>query len=297
MENGEIIWGRARDLYEKFNINIRTSDLNLKQNNFAIFLQSNNKLLEILELTKLEWDSNHFDKNIWSMSFLLNSPSLTTPMLNNLESTLENLCLSLSIDCLFCRTEISFHHLVHWLENMKFNLMDTLVTMEYVFNNKSKYSSDNKHRLTLVNDSLYTNQIMQIAEQIYTTDRFHTDPHLNNIQCNKLYSCWVKNQSEKSDADIFILEKRPNILAFAICKHLNNEEVNIQLLGVEPKYQGKKLGKELIQSLLSYYYEKKVKKVTIGTQLTNIRAIKCYLSEGFKIVSSQHNFHKHLHNT
>ena len=292
MNTAQIIWGKADDLPANiesdipFNINAEPY-----KNNIYIILRTNNQIVELITLEKLEWDSQHFNKNIWYLTPYINNPNLEASIINYLLSSLEYICRYFSIDMLFCKVNTDMHAYIHGLEKTKFQLMDTLITFEHPFNRYQPFDVSDRYDFFCTHDNKHIEEIMKLAEHLYTTDRFHTDPNLDNEKCNQLYSNWIANQSKDPNCDIFVLKENETLVGFVTCKHHSDLTTSIQLVGVHPQHQGKGIGKELIKQTLNHYASKG-NKITVGTQLINIGAIKCYLSVGFKISTTKHSFHR-----
>ncbi|MEY9870524.1 dTDP-4-amino-4,6-dideoxy-D-galactose acyltransferase [Peribacillus sp. B2I2] len=294
MNKVEVTWGAADDISGKLisddPIPLST-EINESVTNIYIFLRVDNKLVELISLKKLEWDSNHFNYNIWCLDYHVNNQKLEPSMVNHLMSPLEEICVKLSIDILFCKVNTHMHSYIHGLENINFNLMDTLITFEHNFDKNKSYEVPDIYDFYCTKDVDHIAEIMKLSEQIYTTDRFHTDPNLDNKKCDELYSSWIENQSKDQNCDILILKQSNTLVGFVTCKHMLEGTSSIQLVGVHPDHQGKGIGKKLIKFTLNHY-SKKLNKMVVGTQLNNLNAIRTYLSTGFKITTTTHSFHR-----
>ncbi len=89
-----------------------------------------------------------------------------------------------------------------------------------------------------------------------------------------------------------MIEHNKTIAGFVLLI-FNKQNLIIDLIAIDSKYQRKGLGIKLINFIQSYYY-KKFKKIIVGTQLNNKASLKFYKRNKFRILRTEMVFHKHF---
>ena len=64
---------------------------------------------------------------------------------------------------------------------------------------------------------------------------------------------------------------------------------DIESIGIDPEYQGKGFGRQLLRGAVSRILNR-YEEVTIGVVEINTKAYKLYMSEGFKVTLYRHNY-------
>lgn len=288
MDRYEIIHGFADDIYNR----VKHLKPNLNYENYYMFLFDNDALIEFASLKKEEWDSKHFDKNIWNLEIQYRE-SLNKGQMQFFSKFLNEICASLNVDCLYSKINTKEVTVIHLLEESGFKIMDTIVTLNYKYPIGNRFKVMNKFTFSVIEEKKDLKFIMDMCEELYTTDRFHLDVNLPIKKSNEIYSSWVLNQSKDRNSSIFKLEKENDIVGFVTCKLIEEKKIVIGLVGVHPNYQGRGIGKALLQNLIKKY-ENIVDEIQVGTQLNNLSALRCYLSQEFKMTATTHSFHKWL---
>jgi ribosomal protein S18 acetylase RimI-like enzyme len=134
----------------------------------------------------------------------------------------------------------------------------------------------------------------KIAEKIFKTDHFHSDPFLSTFKSNELYVRWTVNSLHGMADTVLVARKGATVLGFITCKicHLSQNYVygDIDLVGVLDESRGKGSGTLLVSEALKWF-RKKVPSVYVGTQAGNLRAMRLYSKLGFKPVYSEATMH------
>ncbi len=130
---------------------------------------------------------------------------------------------------------------------------------------------------------------LRIAESCYKCDRWHMDSQIDNKIADKIKRNWLKNCIDGKRGDkVFIVEH--GFLASRIEDEEGREFAVIDLIGVDPEYQNKGIGTELVYLFTHKYYFYKYR---VTTQLENVVSIKLYEKLGFKIVDYKYVLHYH----
>lgn len=136
-------------------------------------------------------------------------------------------------------------------------------------------------------------QIIKIAKERHLNSRFMADK-LIPIKFKEAYrSEWVKNFFKKKRGDFLIVaERNKKILGFILILKKKNQLI-IDLIVSSKKYRKKRVA----TSLVNYINNKIMKKndrITAGTQMDNLVAIKMYKKLGF-LRKKKETFCYHIH--
>lgn len=219
------------------------------------------------KIEKLEWDSNHFDLIIGNVIFEENEVS-------NLEKKYDIILAKVGVD----KTEE-----IKKLQNNGFILKDTLIRF-YIENIQS--DKFNKNSLVKLAKENNLEEIKKIARDSFKKSHFYKNENLQEEKIDELYEKWVINKFKKNN--IYIYEEE-NIVKGFLLGIENSEEAIIDLIAVDSRFKGNGIGKELI---LKFFQLNILKKSYVGTQITNISAIKLYEKLGYKIFDFTYIFHK-----
>ena len=133
-------------------------------------------------------------------------------------------------------------------------------------------------------------QVIEITKKTFIYSRFFNDPKLPKEQASSIYCNWTENAFNKEDK-YFIISEREGQIAGFILFSFQKENCVIELIAVDEKYQGQRVGKSLIHCMESYVIKKGAKKIKVGTQLNNSSAINFYTFMGFKYVYCRSIYH------
>lgn len=232
------------------------------------------------ELIPLNWDTNYFGVSSARV---------------NLSGIVDEMCQEEIIE--FCKdyhfVTISNQHNRkennHWVGNRtKAFLADMNIQFLKVLKDKSKKYEDEK---TYVVNSLSRNEkIVNIAKKSFNYSRFFNDPNLPQEQANNIYLHWTQC-AFSDDSKYFVIAEREGNIAGYILFSFNEDISVIELIAVDEKFQGQKVGKSLIHKMESFVLDKGIKKIKVGTQINNISAVEFYKAIGFKYVSCISVYH------
>ena len=191
----------------------------------------------------------------------------------------------------FVYSKVKTNRAVQWqtLERAGFNLIDTNVQFE-----KKGELISSKARNIDINISFAEtnnrNDLVDIARNNFVYSRFHIDPKIDNEVANRIKQNWVNN---------FFLGQRGHQMIVAFIKSkpvgflqliIKNEELIIDLIGVDKSAQGKGVASAMIQFS---YQNVRGKIMQVGTQIGNLPSIRLYQKLGFKFSDSNYVFHYH----
>jgi len=179
------------------------------------------------------------------------------------------------------RLRASQFSVIHALERAGFILVDGLIALEHFFENKEEISEVAKNIREATIDDL--DQLKKIAGTAYSLNRFYNDPFIPKKKADEIYIRWIINSVKKIVADnVFVWEEKGEILGFITLQ----KSGHIPLIAVSQYARGQGIAKKLIEVAISECKKYGIEKIAIETQITNIPALRAYISSGFKVVDS-----------
>lgn len=136
--------------------------------------------------------------------------------------------------------------------------------------------------------------IGKICENNIYNSHFHNDKRLPLKKTGRLHFDWAVNNACGRAAQTILVRKGKKIVGFLQIlllteRHKNDGSAAIDLIVVDRKSQGKKIGSALLASALNWVSEQ-VQEITVGTQESN-PAFNLYLKFGFKAVRFEETYH------
>lgn len=267
---------------------------NIDENTSYFIVTNNDEVLLITSIKYLSWDSDIFNKKIglYETHFGEYSDYYNKKLFDKIDE----FCKAEGYNCIFAKVGTNNYKNMHVLESYGYKIMDTIVTLknEKIYNSEIKMPGEYSYRILNEDD---ISEVVDIIDNLYSYGRFFVDSNLDNEKVNELYKNWIINEIKNIDVDVLGIEQDSKILGFISCKYKNTYEIDekqmlISLVGISKLSQGQGLGKILMKYALYNANIKKIKKVSVGTQIDNIKALNLYTSCGFKIESSISSFHK-----
>ena len=215
----------------------------------------------------LKWDSSFFNKRIGLLALDNNCYTLDYANEYDLLYVISesNSLISISdFEVSFTETKIVFH---------KVNLKPTIsidiniATVSNVINNKK--------------------QIYDLAFQSGKWSRFNLDKEFTKSEFIKLYTTWVDNSFNKEFADAILVYKfKKDIIGFVTYK-VCDQYATIGLIAVNPEFQGKGIGRKLIDAVESELFNIHIDELRIPTQLQNETACAFYKKLGYEVIQKK----------
>ncbi|QCE35214.1 GNAT family N-acetyltransferase [Acetobacteraceae bacterium] len=88
--------------------------------------------------------------------------------------------------------------------------------------------------------------------------------------------------------ELLIIEDTP--VGFQLCRSLLGE-TEILTLGILPKFQGKKLGRQLISSVFEGAKKRQAEEIFLEVEEGNLPARALYVGAGFKVIGMRRNYY------
>lgn len=138
----------------------------------------------------------------------------------------------------------------------------------------------------------YNQKILDIARNAFKYSRFFSDPYLPSDKAKNIYVHWVEGAFDKLGRYFVIVNIQEEIAGFLLFSIDEKKEyATIELIAVDAKFRGAKIGKSLLVGMESFLYKKGVSFVKVGTQIDNVAAIRFYTNCGFKYTSCNSIYH------
>lgn len=117
--------------------------------------------------------------------------------------------------------------------------------------------------------------------------RFFTDPLIKKNSAIRMHKIWIENCIKGKAAEKVYVAIVDGACAGFIAVEMDGNEGHITLIGVSPKYRGRKISQALtLYAVSNWFIKRGAKFIRIETQLTNIPATKVYESLGFRLFDS-----------
>lgn len=159
-----------------------------------------------------------------------------------------------------------------------------LVDINIQFSKKITFIKNEVFENICIKENLdYNKEIVEIARNSFKYSRFFNDPYLPIEKRYGIYVQWVKSAFKNKEKK-FVYLKIENIIVGFLIFSINSQkkEATIELLAVDNKFKGKRIGTLLINKLEQYLQDNNYSFFYVGTQANNIEAINFYTKYGFK---------------
>ena len=138
--------------------------------------------------------------------------------------------------------------------------------------------------------------IEQIAAHCFTFSRFHLDPNIGLTRANEVKRQWARNACRGRASAVYVARQKHQVrgfLAVLESKSDNGTDAIIDLVGVDAACQGQGGGRALSMMFIDQW-RGRANRLRVGTQISNIRAMRLYESIGFRITETSYVLHAHV---
>jgi ribosomal protein S18 acetylase RimI-like enzyme len=175
------------------------------------------------------------------------------------------------------------------LEACGFRIVDTQVTLQYR-NHASAAADPAQVRMAAPDDRI---AVGDIAAKCFRYSRFHQDPKIGANAANHVKRRWAENCVAGARGNEVLVALHEGKTAGFLAVLISGENAVIDLIGVDPRMQGKGIGSALVQTFVSRWREK-AKSLRVGTQISNAASLRLYQRCGFFYEDAQYVLHAHL---
>ena len=186
----------------------------------------------------------------------------------------------------FCYFKTNNKVNINYTKKIKFKLIEKSITFKLKIINKYTFSEN--CRLVEKKDK---NFIIKLSKKSFTNSRFFQDDNISKKLAKKIKENWINNYFlGKRGNKIIVYEENNKIYGFILLIQ-NKNTLIIDLIAVDKRKRGKKIGTMLLESSINFF--RNCKYVIAGTQENNIQAIKFYKKNNFFIFQKGYTFHRH----
>ncbi len=215
-------------------------------------------------INQLDWDSNFFELQI-AECFIDNQSVI------NVEKTYDLIYVFSNSD-----KDINLPGYSESYKENKIVYIKDLVKNQLDSENILSFSSTNFSR----------EQLYKLSFESGKYSRFKKDKKFSIQQFENLYKRWIDNSLDFGFSDdILVYVEEKKIIGFISYK-IKNNEATIGLVAVLPNYQGKGIGKKLLQFVENELIKNDIKVLNIPTQKENLEACSFYEKRGYKVKQS-----------
>lgn len=131
-------------------------------------------------------------------------------------------------------------------------------------------------------------RVTRIAERSFRFSRFHADPNFNPDLANRIKAAWAGNffRGQRGQR-MLVAEERGHLCGFILLVE-NPQATAVDLIAVDPAFQGQGLGMALLSAA-----ERKGRQILAGTQKANSASCRMYQKCGYTADKSESVFHFH----
>lgn len=138
-----------------------------------------------------------------------------------------------------------------------------------------------------------------IAETSFVWSRFHLDPKIAPAAANLVKRRWIENYvAGKRGSGLYAAKVNGEIAGFLAVLEATTNGRNvavIDLIGVSSKHQQRGVGTALVQAFVRDW-RTRASELRVGTQAANIRSLRFYESNGFRVADTGYVLHAHMRN-
>lgn len=252
---------------------------------------NNGKVLGGVSINVSDWDSKHFGVIIGKTDFLLFQNSVELfDRLRFFQNVKERL-YKLNYQLVFIRHLLNDFSTTNSILRAGGIMTDVLLTFHKNVANEG--SADNHCAISKIRDARKEDSqaIGDLARRVFRNSHFHSDSRLS--LSDDLYVKWSLNSLNGMADNVLIAEENNVLCGFITCnvkRPLSDVEYGvIDLIAVDPRYQKKGIGLLLLNETLRLFPSQTC--FYIGTQATNIPAVRLYEKAGFRLVESDATLH------
>ena len=137
-----------------------------------------------------------------------------------------------------------------------------------------------------------------IAGHCFIFSRFHLDPAIGLNRANEVKRQWARNACQGRASAVYVARQNNTVTGFlAVLENKSSKGMDaiIDLVGVGAGHQGHGIGQALCKRFVEEW-RTRADRLRVGTQISNIPAIRLYESIGFRMTETSYVLHAHVNN-
>ncbi|TLG77600.1 GNAT family N-acetyltransferase [Methylocystis sp. B8] len=182
-----------------------------------------------------------------------------------------------------------------------FSVVDVNVTFDWE-NRATCASGIDKNRNSIVKIEIANAgdaaAIEAIASHCFTFSRFHLDPAIGLDRANEVKRQWARNACRGRASVVYVVRQQNAVTGFLAVlenKSSRGTDAIIDLVGVDAAHQGRGAGQALGRMFVDQWRDRAVR-LRVGTQISNIPAMRLYEAIGFRVAETSYVLHAHVKN-
>lgn len=222
----------------------------------------------------LPWDSNYFGLRIARIDQPLSAAELKRYFDWHREQ---------AVQCTYYLCPIDQLDVIHAATGLGFQFMDVRITLECCISGKEATANRIASMRLATGQDL--DSLETLASELHQDTRFFADKRFPVDQVKNLYALWMRRDWQDPSGAVHVWANDKNQPVGYLSCQVKEGQGNIGLFGVANGYQGRGIGKGLLQCGLDWFHRKECQSVQVVTQGKNTAALASYVSQGFRIAS------------
>jgi dTDP-4-amino-4,6-dideoxy-D-galactose acyltransferase len=140
--------------------------------------------------------------------------------------------------------------------------------------------------------------IEAIAGHCFAFSRFHLDPAIGLERANEVKRQWARNACRGRASAVYVARQQDTVTGFLAVlesKSGAGTDAIIDLVGIDAGHQGQGAGRALSRMFIDQW-RGRADRLRVGTQISNIPAMRLYESIGFRAAETAYVLHAHVKN-
>ena len=177
---------------------------------------------------------------------------------------------------------------VRSMQALGFQLVDTALSFECPLPLPKSAAHAAQARMAVPGDEP---AVARIAREVFTFDRFHTDPNIPDETADRVKEAWTRGFfAGKRGKWMVVAEINDEVAGFLLLLE-SQDKLVIDLIAVADRHRGAGVARTMIAFAADALPQ--FATLLVGTQATNTASVRLYESMGFRLVGAQHVLHCH----
>jgi dTDP-4-amino-4,6-dideoxy-D-galactose acyltransferase len=196
-----------------------------------------------------------------------------------------------------CRDVIAVTHATR----AGFSVVDANVTFDWKDGGVGSYGIESNELSAMTIDMAGADDVAaieQISGRCFSFSRFHLDPAVGLERANDVKRQWARNACRGRASAVYVARRQNDIAGFlAVLENRSSRGIDaiIDLVGVDAGHQGQGVGRALSRRFIMQWRDR-ADRLRVGTQVSNIPAMRLYESIGFRVAETSYVLHAHVKN-
>lgn len=248
------------------------------------------RLYGLATIIPSEWDSRHFDFSLAKCSMIAFEPTVMVKERLKLIRACRRRFLAKGWALVIFRVPLSDTMTIQSLEAGGCVLTDVLMTFH---RNCNSTNLPSKKGIVSAATPADIDAVSKLSRESMTHDHFHFDTRIPREKSDDLYELWARNLCVASKGVVLVAKKGREVVGFVTCSVEEEGGLKhgvIDLIAISEFERSRGIGTILLGNAINWF-SKRVNSVFVGTQASNIGAMRLYQKTGFGIIDSEVTLH------